>query len=143
LYCSCSERVARAIVRDLFRLARLELADLQESMLPQLVEVTWQGDVVDVASPNGIQSAGFSPDYPIGVNKEKTRVAARRWHNDGAGGVSARSASMMRLGFRLWDGFHSSWSETAIFVNNAPAKPVLLRRRPDMDWLALPPETEI
>lgn len=135
LYCSCSERVARAIARDIFRLAGIDLADLQDSMLPQLVEIIWTGEVVDVASAEGVIAAGFPADYPIGVDKVLTRAAATTWHGNGAAGVLARSASLMRLGLRTWDGSHESWSETAVFVNNVPLRPTLQRRRADLDWL--------
>lgn len=53
LYSSCSERVARAVARDVFRSAAIELADLQGAMLPELVEIAWAGEVVDVASLEG------------------------------------------------------------------------------------------
>ena len=79
LYCSCSERVARAVTRDVFRLAGIELADLQDAMLPQLVEVAWDGEVIDVASPQGVAAAGFPPDYPDGIDKTQTRATAKIW----------------------------------------------------------------
>ena len=98
LYCSCSERVARAVARDVFRLAGIELADLQPAMLPQLVEIAWEGGVIDVASPEGVAAAGFPQDYPVGIDKSQTRESARIWHDGGAAGVVARSASLMRMG---------------------------------------------
>jgi hypothetical protein len=111
------------------------MADLQDAMLPQLIEVTWTGELVDVASSEGVLAAGFPADYPIGVDKERTRAAAKTWHGNGASGVLVRSASLMRLGLRTWDGGHESWSETAVYVNNAPRRPTLLRRRTDLEWL--------
>ena len=140
LYCACSERVARAVVRDVFRLAGVELADLQEAMLPQLVEIGWTGQVVDVASAEGVLAAGFPPDYPAGIDKAQTRAAAEAWHATGAGGVLGRSASLLRAGLRAWDGPHESWSEIAVFVNNTPQRPAMLRRRTDLDW-TIPAET--
>ena len=69
LYCGCSERVSRAVARDIFRLAGIGFEDLQDAMLPQLVEIAWAGEVVDVASPEGVAAAGFPLDYPVGINK--------------------------------------------------------------------------
>jgi hypothetical protein len=135
LYSSCSERVARAVTRDVFRLAGIELADLQDVMLPQLVEIAWAGEVVDVAWPEGVAALGFPLDYPIGIDKTQTRPA-KIWHDDGAAGVVGRSASLMRLGLRSWDGDHEAWSETTVFVSNSTRRPVVLRRRTDLDWLA-------
>jgi|HubBroStandDraft_1064217.scaffolds.fasta_scaffold59773_2 RES domain-containing protein len=141
LYCSCSERVARAVVRDVFRLAGIESADLQPGMLPQLVEIDWTGDVVDVASPEGVAAAGFPPDYPVGIEKTQTRATAKIWHDSGAAGVVARSASLMRLGFHRWDGWdgdHEAWSETTVFVDNSASRPTVQRRRNELDWLVPP-----
>jgi len=138
LYSSCSESVARAVTRDVFRLAGIELADLQDVMLPQLVEIAWAGEVVDVASSEGVAAAGFPLDYPIGIDKTQTRAVAKTWHGVGAAGVVGRSASLMRLGFRSWDGDHEAWSETAVFVNNSSLRPTVQRRRTDLDWLAPP-----
>jgi len=135
LYCCCSERVARAVARDVFRLAGVEIEDLQDAMLPQLVEIAWTGQLVDVASPQGVLAAGFPANYPVSVDKVRTRLAAKTWHDNGAAGVLGRSASLMRLGQRRWDGSHEDWSETSIYVNNAPLRPLLLRRRTDLDWL--------
>lgn len=135
LYSSCSERVARAVARDVFRSAAIELADLQGAMLPQLVEIAWAGEVVDVASSEGVAAAGFPQDYPVGIPKTQTRALAEIWHRGGAAGVVARSASLMRLGLRSWDGDHEAWSETTVFVNNSPLRPTVQRRRTDLDWL--------
>ena len=130
------EVIARAVARDVFRLAGIELAGLQDVMLPQLVEIVWAGEVVDVASPEGIAAAGLPPDYPIGIDKTQTRAAAKIWHGGGAAGVVGRSASLMRLGLRSWNGDHEAWSETTIFVNNSSLRPTVQRRRTDLDWLA-------
>jgi hypothetical protein len=118
-------------------LAGIELADLQDAMLPQLVEVAWNGEVIDVASPEGIAAAGFPPDYPNGVDKAQTRATARIWYGSGAAGIVGRSASLMRLGLRSWDGDHEGWSETTVFVSNSPLRPIVLQRRADLDWFSL------
>ena len=68
-----------------------------------------------------------------GVDKVLTRAAATTWYGDGAAGVLARSASLMRLGLRTWDGGHKSWSETAVIVNNALIRPALQRQRANLD----------
>jgi hypothetical protein len=122
-------------VRDVFRWAGIESADLQPAMLPQLVEINWTGDVVDVASPDGVAAAGFPPDYPVGIGKAQTRATAKTWHDSGAAGVVARSASLMRLGLRRWDGGHEDWSETTVFVNNSANRPTVRQRRNELDWL--------
>jgi hypothetical protein len=38
----------------------VEIEDLQDAMLPQLVEIAWTGQLVDVASPEGVLAARFS-----------------------------------------------------------------------------------
>jgi hypothetical protein len=72
-------------------LAGIELADLQPAMLPQLVEIVWDGDVIDVAAPEGVAAAGFPHVYPVGADKTQTRAAAKIWHDSGAPGVVHRS----------------------------------------------------
>lgn len=133
LYCCCSEMVARAVVRDRFRLTGVELAELQPEFRPRLVEVGWAGRVVDIASEAGILAAGFPGDYPIGVDKSETQRSATRWHSDNHEGVVCRSASLSRLGFDRWDGDHADWSELAIWPEGG-ARPQLLGRRDDLAW---------
>jgi hypothetical protein len=108
---------------------------LQPAMLPQLVEIAWEGGVIDVASPEGVAAAGFPQDYPVGIDKSQTRESARIWHDGGAAGVVARSASLMRMGRRGWDGDHAAWSETTVFANNSPVRAIVHRRRTELDWL--------
>ena len=134
LYCCCHPRVARAVTLDVFRLAGVELADLQPAALPQLVEVSWNGRVVDVASAEGVIAAGFPSEYPKGVGKSQTRRYATEWYAKGAKGVVCRSASIARTGFSSWSGPHISWGELTIFVSNAKRRPRLLHRRRDLDW---------
>jgi len=135
LYCCCSERVARAVVRDLFRAVGVEMDEIQPEYQPQLADITWSGRVVDVSTPEGVTAAGLAGDYPRDVLGEQTREAAARWHSSGAEGVVCRSASMSRAGLVRWTGPHEAWSELVIFVDNAARKPELLRRREDEDWL--------
>jgi hypothetical protein len=135
LYCCCTEEVAGAIVKDIFRITGATLADLQETAYPQLVEIHWQGEPVDMIAETTIVGAGFSPDYPDGVHHSQTRVAAIGWHAAGASGVLCRSASMARLGFKRWVGDHAAWSELAIYTENCPTKPIVLNRRDDLSWL--------
>src|SRR5260370_10538878 len=63
LYCCCSEIVARAVTRDLYRMAAIDAADLQDDMLPDLVELSWAGEVADMASAAGVATAGFPDQY--------------------------------------------------------------------------------
>ncbi|HZU27245.1 MAG TPA: RES family NAD+ phosphorylase, partial [Bryobacteraceae bacterium] len=98
LYCCCSETVARAVARDVFRLAAVDIDDLQDAFLPQLCEIIWRGEVVDVASAEGVLAAGLPSEYPIGSDKSETRSLAAVWHAGGFSGIVARSASLMRLG---------------------------------------------
>jgi RES domain-containing protein len=134
LYCCCSERVARAIVRDLFAHAGVELADLQPSYRPAFVEIGWTGEVVDVASREGVEAARFPEDYPDGVSRLQTRKAAADWHRDGAEGVLCRSASLWRRGFPDWSGPHLPWAELVLFVANCQRRPQLRRRREAAGW---------
>jgi hypothetical protein len=87
-----------------------------------------------MVSPEGVAAAAFRPDYPDGVDKSQTRAMARIWHGSGAAGIVGRSASLMRLGLRSWDGDHEAWSETTVFVSNSAIRPMVLRRRGDLDW---------
>jgi len=133
LYCCCSEQVAWAVVRDVFRFAAVSWNDLQPEVRPGLVEISWTGTVVDVVSREGLHATDLSPDYPKGVTKSQTRALAVRWHNSGHEGVVSRSASLMRLGFSKWVGSHEPWGELVIFVANAKNPPTLTRHRDDLD----------
>jgi RES domain-containing protein len=138
LYCCCSVEVARAVVRDVFRLAGVTLADLQEGRKPMLVPVRWQGEAVDVASAEGVAAAGLPPNYPNGASHDATRPLAAAWHDGGAEAVLCRSASLARDGFDTWMDPHEAWGEVAIFVANAATKPKAGRVRRDLRWLEAP-----
>jgi RES domain-containing protein len=135
LYCCCSVAVARAVALDVFRTAGVEMEDLQPDIRPQLVEIEWRGDVVDMVTEDGVIAAGFAADYPRGVDRASTRAAAEEWHRAGAEGVCARSASVHRRGYSAWQGDHRRFGELTIDVDNATAKPRLRRRRDDHRWL--------
>jgi hypothetical protein len=135
LYCCCSETVARAIVRDIFRFAGVDLADLQETAQPQLVEIHWSGEPIDMVSEAAIAAAGFSRDYPMGSRHSETQRIATKWHEDGAAGVLCRSASLARVGYNDWTGDHALWSELAIYTDNSTIGPSVLKRRDDLSWL--------
>jgi RES domain-containing protein len=137
LYCCCSETVARAVAQDVFRLAGVLAEDLQPHARPQLVEIGWSGEVVDVVTEQGVEAASFPAGYPAGVERAATRAAAERWHAGRAEGVCARSASLARRGVSTWSGDHPRFGELAIFVVNARAAPALIRRRGDEDWLTV------
>jgi RES domain len=139
LYTSCSENVARAIVRDLYDLGAIEIDDLQPSLRPQLTEIGWGGTVVDMASVEGIMECGFPLAYPDRIGHELTQPFAPAWHELGAEGIVCRSASVWRMDHVGWNGPHEAWSELAIFIENARRVPRLLRRREDLDWLVPPP----
>jgi RES domain-containing protein len=138
LYCCCSERVARAVALDVFRLAGIVLEDLQSAYQPQLVEVSWAGRVADAASAEGVKAAEFPPQYPEGVSKEQTRSFATACHEAGAEGIMCRSASLAKMGFWAWEGAHERWGEVAIFTRNCQRSPTLLRRREDPNWFLRP-----
>jgi hypothetical protein len=135
LYCCCSETLASSIVKDIFRITGATLTDLLETAYPQLVEIQWQGEPVDMTAESSIVLAGFSPDYPDRANHSQTRIVAIAWHAGGASGVLCRSASMARLGFSGWNDDHAAWSELAIYTTNCSTKPIVLNRRDDLDWL--------
>ena len=136
LYCCCSPGVARAVARDILRLAGVELSDLAPDARPQLVEIGWSGGVADMASAEGIDSAGFPAGYPEGASRGQTRSAAAEWHAWGAEGVIARSASLARMGMREWAGEHWRWSELTIFADSSRRRPALGRRHGDLEWLS-------
>ncbi len=91
LYTCCSEFSARAVARDRLRLAAVEVNELQPAARPQLSELAWSGPVVDVASAEGIEAAGFAPGYPTGVEPTPRRSPGRR--NGSAGGARESSAA--------------------------------------------------
>jgi hypothetical protein len=138
LYCCCSEAVARAVTLDIFRMSGVELDDLQLAYRPQLVEISWTGRVVDVASPEGIEASQLPPEYPQLVAKWQTRRMAAVWHRSGNEGVLSRSASLERLRFSAWTGSHARWGEIALFARNWNTGPMLLSRRTDMAWFSIP-----
>ncbi len=143
LYCCRSLEVARAVTRDLLGFAGVELADLQPAFRPRLVEISWSGEVVDVATASGVAAAGFPASYPEGVDRSATRRAAILWHRQGREGVASRSASLLRLGGSggmTWSGPSERWSEVALFVENCRTPPVLLGHRDDARWLFVPAE---
>src|SRR5260370_32918057 len=59
LYCCCSKSVARAIVRDRFGITGVEMADLQETAYPPLIECHWVGQPGYMITTETITSAGF------------------------------------------------------------------------------------
>ena len=135
LYCCCSEAVARAVVRDIFRVTGVDLADLQDAAQPQLTEIHWSGELVDMITETAIVAAGFPPDYPLRSEHSETQLAAILWHQERSEGVLSRSTSLARLGFTDWAGDHPRWSELAIYTDNSLLRPSLLKRRDDLDWL--------
>lgn len=135
LYCCGSERVARAVAFDIFRLAGVVSADLQEEYRPQLVEIRWTGDLIDIYSAQGLAEAGFSGRYPQGISKDQTRAAAAVWHSGGSQGVLCRSASLARIGQTEWPEPAAERGEVALWPSNSAKKPRLIRRRRDDGWL--------
>jgi RES domain-containing protein len=123
LYCCCSKSVARAIVKDRFGITGVEMADLQETAYPQLIEVHWVGRPVDMITEATIISAGFSCGYPTGAMHAETRRAAIKWHAEGQAGILCRSASVAQSGFTRWIGDHADWSELVIYTQNSPLRP--------------------
>jgi hypothetical protein len=134
LYCCCGEDVSRAVARDVFRLAGVELADLQPSFRPRLVEVRWKGTVVDAVSPEGLRAADLPENYPAAIEKSDTRLRAGRWHAARLEGVVCRSSSLYRLGLRVWTGAHERWSEIAVFTHNVVEPPVIIGDRLAFTW---------
>jgi len=135
LYCCCGIRVARAIVRDLFRFASVETSELRAGWRPKLVAIDWSGDVVDAATAKGVAAARLPADYPLNADRARTRALAVRWRDAGAQGVVARSASLSKLGVRRFTGDHAQWSELAIFVDVARNAPAISPVQPKGNWL--------
>lgn len=135
LYCCSSAKVARAVTIDLFRFTGLQLDDLKPEFRPQLVELQWTGKVVDMATNRGVMSAGFPKSYPAEVSLQETQSAAVRWHKNRWEGVLSRSASLHRLRFSDWAGSPETWSEIAIFPQQANFQPRLIRRVPGIVWM--------
>ena len=138
LYCCCSVEVARAIVKDFWEIGGVKVRDLPPGSRPRLFEIAWDGEAVDVASPEGVAGVGLPPHYPKGSDKVKTRALAAKWHRAGFDGVVGRSASRARLGFKEWQGDHERWGEVAIFVEKAKTPPRLIETPHDPDWFTAP-----
>lgn len=134
LYACCSESAARAVTQDKLNIAAVNLDELQPEARPQLFELDWTGQVVDVVSAKGVEAAGFPADYPAGTGHGETQPRAVQWHQAHREGVVCRSASLWRLGFADWSGDHARWGEVAVFMEVA-LSPVSLRgRRHDLGW---------
>ncbi len=136
LYCCGSERVARAVTLDVLRFAGVVAADLREDYRPQLIEIRWAGSLIDLYSAPGLAAAGFPEQYPEGMSKEQTRLAASGWHAAGEQGICCRSASLSRMGQRQWPEPAASGCEVALWAANWKTPPKLIRRRRDEDWLS-------
>jgi RES domain-containing protein len=134
LHACCSATVARALARERLDQAGVVLDDLQPDAMPQLVEIGWEGRVVDVVSAEGVAAAGLPPDYPRGVGHERTQPLGKSWHKARRAGVVCRSATLGRSAFSAWSGAHETFSEVAIFVDHA-RRPKLLGRSSDTAWL--------
>lgn len=128
LYLCCSVDVARAVALDILGYGGIDVRDLHAEYLPQLVQVSWRGQVVDVVSADGIAAVGLPADYPRSVDKRSTRALAQQWFKDKSEGVVCRSASMMRHGLDTWPDSHEAWSELALFVSNLKRKPKQAKR---------------
>jgi RES domain-containing protein len=134
LYTCCSENTARAVTRDRLNIAAADLEELQVQARPALFELEWTGEVVDVASEEGVRAAGFPKAYPVETAHADTQARATDWHGRGRQGVVCRSASLMRLGLSNWTADYPSWGEVAIFIGNAKSPMSLRRRRDDTTW---------
>lgn len=136
MYCCCSRPVARAIVAAQWKAAGVKsLSQLTRDYYPCLSEITWTGDVVDVASVDGVQAGGFPATYPEGVSISDTQTAATAWHAQGIEGVMCRSHAIWQLGYAAWTGTHEPWGEVAIFTCNTRTRPESLARHTDLAWL--------
>lgn len=136
LYCCCSRRVARGVVQERFG-NDIVLEDLNPEVMPDLAQITWTGEVVDVASPKGSRANGFSRRYPEGATIADCQRAAASWHGDGLEGVLCRSASLHRLGAESkWASDHQAWGEVAIFTDISRTKPMEVGRHAGPEWLA-------
>lgn len=123
LYLCCSPVVARVVALDILGYGGIDVRDLHAEYLPQLVHITWRGQVIDMVSMDGIAGVGLPLDYPSNIDKSSTRALARQWFHDQCEGVVCRSASMMRRGLAVWNGAHEAWGELALFVGNLKRKP--------------------
>jgi hypothetical protein len=134
LYCACSPNVARAITLDLFRFAGLMLEDLQPPYRPQLIEISWNGDVVDAATDTGLERIPL-PGDPLAVSRESSQQCATAWHTARKEGVACRSASLARLRFTDWTGSYLRWGEIALFTDHCRMAPRLKKRIRGLEWM--------
>lgn len=136
LYCCCSKQSARAVALEKLSSVGLLLEDVQPPDSPMLVEVEWVGQVVDVASADGVLAAGFTADYPDGTTRDRARLLAAQWFENGHEGIVCRSASLFRLGNRNWHPPHQPWGEAVVYKQNATQQPKSLRKHDDSAWLS-------
>jgi len=136
LYCCCSLPVAAAVARLKIRRTGLTLDQISPDRLPALREILWDGQVVDMASPDGIRQAGFPNDYPAPATTiDQTQAAAARWHAAGREGLVCRSHALYEAASeRGWHEPHEPWGEVAIFVRNTKA-PASRRAVRNLSWL--------
>jgi hypothetical protein len=78
LYLCCGTEALRAIAREFYNEGRFELDDLAEERRPVVVELFWEGPVVDVFTGSAIQPLVAIPDsYPY-INPAASRRADNR-----------------------------------------------------------------
>jgi RES domain-containing protein len=128
LYTCCSLPVARAVAREALARAGVTVDDLQPAFRPILVEVAWRGQLVDVASAEGVSAAALPATYPRGTGYTVTQPLGRSWHEAGIAGVVCRSAALSRAGLDRWEGPHEPFGEAALFVDNTSSRPSIVRR---------------
>jgi len=130
-----SRRGARAFAWEKMRLLGVVPEDLLSEAHPQLVELYWNGTVVDVATKDGVRAVGFDEDYPTDVDWSETQPLGAVWHASGHEGVQCRSATLERIGESSWAGAPLDWSEIVLFSSNTKQAPRLSRRVPGMAFL--------
>jgi RES domain-containing protein len=92
LYLNATPAVAAANARAQHAGRAIKLFDLVPSARPILLTIDVPRVVVlDAATPNGIASLGFPPEFPFAVPWPRCQAAARTAHDAGLNGVAARS----------------------------------------------------
>jgi len=127
LYACCSEKVAKAVIQDIYLKGGFNVDDLIPDRKPRIIKFDWKGKVVDMITETGLSKAKFNKNYPKGVDYTQTQQSAAKWHRAKIEGVVCRSMSLYRLGLKKWAGEHKFWGEIVIFVRNVKNKPCLCK----------------
>lgn len=132
MYTSTSVDGAKAFVDWQADFFGIGWADRAPEDQPDLLVLTFNATLADVATDSGLALHGLPKTYPLGYQSPSawtiTQPIGVSICATGVAGLVTRSASMSN-----WSGPITEWAEVAIFAQQAP-KPVLVDRFAYSDW---------